>query len=41
MKTLLIISNVLSYNMNPGVSYMLLGMSDASSVCAGAPDLIL
>lgn len=26
MKTLLIIGNVLSYNMNPGVSYVLLGM---------------
>lgn len=25
MKTLLIIGNVLSYNMNPGVSYVLLG----------------
>ncbi|KAL1987622.1 hypothetical protein VTN96DRAFT_3222 [Rasamsonia emersonii] len=27
MKTLLIIGNVLSYNMNPGVSYVLLGMT--------------
>lgn len=27
MKTLLIIGNVLSYNMNPGVSYVLLGMA--------------
>jgi hypothetical protein len=26
MKTLLIIGNVLSYNMNPGVSYVLLGI---------------
>lgn len=29
MKTLLIIGNVLSYNMNPGVSYVLLGMGSS------------
>lgn len=27
MKTLLIIGNILSYNMNPGVSYVILGMN--------------
>jgi hypothetical protein len=32
MKTLLIIGNVLSYNMNPGVSYVLLGTVDPSSI---------
>jgi hypothetical protein len=31
MKTLLIIGNVLSYNMNPGVSYVLLGTSSVFS----------
>jgi hypothetical protein len=29
IKTLLIIGNVLSYNMNPGISYVLLGMDDS------------
>lgn len=29
MRTLLIIGNVLSYNMNPGVSYVLLGTVDS------------
>lgn len=28
IQTLLVIGNVLSYNMNPGVSYVLLGMPD-------------
>lgn len=32
MKTLLIIGNVLSYNMNPGVSYVLLGMDFSLSL---------
>ena len=36
IQTLLIIGNVLSYNMNPGVSYVLLGKSDLRhQVCRG------
>ncbi|CRG87532.1 Oleate activated transcription factor 3 [Talaromyces islandicus] len=35
MKTLLIIGNVLSYNMNPGVSYVLLGMTIRMGIALG------
>ncbi|KAH8701968.1 putative C6 transcription factor [Talaromyces proteolyticus] len=35
MKTLLIIGNVLSYNMNPGVSYVLLGMTLRMGIALG------
>ncbi|EEA24081.1 hypothetical protein TMatcc_007154 [Talaromyces marneffei ATCC 18224] len=35
MKTLLIIGNVLSYNMNPGVSYVLLGMTMRMGLALG------
>lgn len=34
IQTLLIIGNVLSYNMNPGVSYILLGASTFNLIAA-------
>lgn len=41
MKTLLIIGNVLSYNMNPGVSYIILGTLLFPGAFVGSSSLIL